>query len=597
MLAEMVQKGTIPPVDQRLPAEPVVLKPLESIGVYGGTWRDVIRRANESMYAELYYEPMLRFAMGGEEVIPNVADSWEVDEEAKVFTFHMHQGIRWSDGEPLTADDVVFWFEDMVSNTELFPAFPTWMAAGGKGPTLEKLDDYTVRFTFETSAPFFIRQMGHPWHEPYRPQHFLQQFHKKYADAAELDAKIKDSGFNTWVELFLAKESWDTSLDVPVIFAWMNETLEPDQRTAVRNPYYWKVDSEGNQLPYIDKQTSRMANDTSTAQLMAFSGEVDYSSFAIGQFPRDTMALKQNMDTGNYHVVDAPISEPNVLILGLNLNHKDPILRELFNDRRFRIAVSHSINREEIRKLIYLDQPKESRQVAPLPASPWYHEAAAKNYTEFDPAKSNNLFDELGLTERDGSGFRLRSDGQPLSITFEVMSFRDDFIDALELIAGWLQKAGINASVKPQEISLYNTRIAAAEHDAGVHFSGNGYLPITDMSRMIPVVPGCLWAPAWGAWYGTKGASGEEPPAQVKKQMELYDQILLTPAQEDQLALWKQLMDVHAEEMYHLGICDRATVPCTVSNRMHNLPKTGWNNAWELGTVASTYTYQWYIQE
>lgn len=595
MLAEMVEQGQLPPVDERLPPEPVVIEPHESIGEYGGTWQAVIRRANESMYAELYYEPMLRYSMGGQEILPNVAESWEEDDEAKVFTFHMRQGIKWSDGEPLTADDVVFWFEDIISNRDLYPAFPTWLTSGGQGPVLEKIDDYTVRFTFESSAPFFIRQMGHPWNEVYRPRHYLEQFHADYADEAELNQKVEESGYNSWSELFLAEEDWDISLGMPVIFGWMNESLGTDQRTAVRNPYYWKVDTEGNQLPYIDRQVARMAAETPVAQMMAFSGEVDYTSFAVGQFPRDTMALKRNMDQGDYHVVDAPISEPNVFILAINLNHKDPVVREIFNDRRFRIALSHAINRQEIQSLVYLDQPKESRQCAPLPESPYYHEAAAKNYIEYDPDTANQLLDDMGLTERDSNGIRLRPDGTPISISLEVMSFRDDFIDALELISGWWGDVGVGASVRPEDNSLYGTRRRGAEHDGGVNFSGAGlYTPIRP-DRMIPITDDCIWAPDWGRWYATDGASGEEPPDEVKHQMDLYDQLLQTPDLADQQALWNEIMDLNAENLYHMGICDRATVPCTVSNRMRNVPESGWDIAWEAGNVSTTNTCQWFI--
>ncbi|MCC6453304.1 MAG: ABC transporter substrate-binding protein [Caldilineaceae bacterium] len=595
MLADLVQQGKLPPVEERLPPEPVVIEPYESAGQYGGTWHGVIRTANESLYGELSYEPMLRYAMGGQEILPNVAERWEEDDEAKVFTFYMRQGIKWSDGQPLTADDVVFWFEDMVSNEELFPAFPVWLTAGGERCTLEKVDDYTVRFVFNTPAPFFIRQIAYPWNEAYRPRHFLEQFHVNYADEAELNQKIADGGYETWVQLFLAKEDWDVSLDVPVIFGWINETLDTNQRTAVRNPYYWKVDPEGNQLPYIDRHVGRMASDTSVAQLMAFSGEVDYTSFAVGQFPRDTMTLKRSEEQGNYHVIPVPISEPNVFILAFNLNHKDPVLREVFNDRRFRIGLSYAINREEIRNLIYLDQPKESRQVAPLPESPYYHEAAAKNYTEYDVDQANAMLDDMGLTERDANGIRLRPDGAPLAVTLEVMGDRDDFVDALELIAGWWKAVGVDTSVKAQERTLYQTRISGGEIDAGVYFSGAGLFVPLAPDRMIPIKANCLWAPAWGLWYATRGESGEEPPAEVKQQLEWYDEMLLTPTLEGQQALWNQIMDVNAENLYHMGICDRAAVPCTVSNRMRNVPETGWDIAWEAGTVSTTNTCQWYM--
>lgn len=598
MLAEMVEEGALPSVDERLPATPLTVEPWEEVGEYGGAWNMVVRDTPYShVYELLQYEPMLRYSMGGQEILPNIAESWEQDDEARVFTFNMRQDVKWSDGEPLTADDVVFWFEDMINNEDLFPAFPSWMTAGGLRPTLEKIDDYTVSFTFENPAPLFIRQMGHPFREPYRPMHYLQQFHADYVDAAELEQRVQDSGFNTWAELFLAEESWDTSTELPVLFAWDLETQDEEGGRYVRNPYYWKVDTEGNQLPYIDTVVTRIARETAVAQLMAASGEAELQTFSVGQFPRDTMALKRSEEQGNYTVIDAPISEPNVFIMAVNLNHRDPVLREIFNDRRFRFALSHAVNREEIRELVYLGVPNEIRQCAPLPESPYYHEAAAKNYVEYDPDTANALLDEMGLTERNDDEIRLRPDGTPLSIAMEVMARRDDFVDALELITNAWQELGINASVRPEDDSLYNTRIDGAEIDGGVHFAGAGLFPVINPADYIPIEPDTLWAPLWGRWYATGGDGGEEPPEEVQRQLELYDEILITPDEATRIELWREIMDIHAENLYHMGICDRAPVPTVVSNRMHNVPETDWNIAWEAGNIGTTNPCQYYKTE
>ena len=220
MLAEMVQAGTLPPVDDRLPESPVVIQPWEQIGQYGGTWNMVVRNTPYShVYELLQYEPMVRYAMDGQEILPNVAESWEVDDEAMVYTFHIREGIKWSDGEPLTAEDMRFWFEDVVGNEELYPAFPVWMTAGGNRPTLEMLDDYTVRFTFEEPAPLFMRQMGYPSTKPSGPAHYLKQFHVDYADDAELGQKVTDAGFENWTSSF-GSGGLGHSTGLPVVFAW-----------------------------------------------------------------------------------------------------------------------------------------------------------------------------------------------------------------------------------------------------------------------------------------------------------------------------------------------------------------------------------------
>lgn len=595
MLAEMVSAGTLPPVADRLPANPLIVEPWESIGQYGGNWNMVVRGVPHShVYELLQYEPMIRFSMGGTELLPNVADEWEANDDATTFIFHIREGIKWSDGAPMTADDVIFWFEDIVGNTDLYPAFPTWLTAGGERPVLEQVDEYTIQFSFSQPAPFFLRQIGYPFHEIFKPRHYLQQFHAQYADEAQLAQKVADSGLENWTQLFLNEENYNTGVGMPVLFAWDLENRNEEGNTYVRNPYYFKVDTDGNQLPYIDTVYTEVVRDISVAQLKVFAGEAELQTFSVGQFPRDTLALKQGEQQGGFEVITAPISEPNIFVLGLNLNHKDAVQRELFQDRRFRIALSHGINREEIRQLIYLDQPNESRQCAPLPESPFYHEAAAKNYTEYNAEEANRLLDEMGLTERDGNGFRLRSDGAPISIAIEVLARRDDFVDTLELISGWWQVLGINASVKPEDDTLFSTRLQAGEMDANVDFCEGGFLPVISPADFIPVTTNCSWAAQWGTWYATQGESGEEPPEEVKQQLVLFDELLVTPDEEQQKALWAQIMDIQAENLYHMGICDRAPVPVPVVDSFRNVPRSGWNIAWEAGNMATTNPSQYY---
>jgi len=597
MLAELVKAGKLPSVEQRLPQNPPVIKPHEKVGKYGGTWRLGVRGTpHYQVYGMLQGETLLHLSIGGLEILPNLVEKWEV-KDAKVFTLYLRKGIKWSDGQPFTADDIIFWHDDIVSNKDLYPTYPVWLMAGADQPKAERLDDYTVRFTYTQVNPFFIRRAAIPFNEAYRARHYLKQFHAKYVDKAELDKKVAEKKFDSWAKLFLSEMSFDTSTGMPGLTAWDLDTYTPEGATHVRNPYYWKVDTEGNQLPYIDKVVTRMAANTAAAQMMVFSGEVDLQQFTPGQFPADTMILKKNEKMGNYHVIDVPISEANVFIFGFNMTHKDEGLRKIFRDKRFRMAMSLAINREDIRQLVYLGQPKEIRQAVALPHSPFYHEKAAKAFTEFDLKKANALLDEMGLTKKDAEGYRLRFDGTPLAITLEVMGHRDDFIDALGMMAKTWKEVGIRATVKPLDVTLYNTRMAGNEVDAGVDYTGTGLYPLLSPTRYIPVGAQNVWAPLWGLWYASKGKSGEEPPAEVKKQQELYDKALVTADEAEQKKLWAQIMDIHAENCFHMGICDRATVPIACSNKFRNVPAQGWDIDWTAGGTPTTNTCQYWIQE
>ena len=592
----MLDGMDLPPVAERLPLEPVVITPYKEVGVYGGTWRMLNQRDDYAYQGLQYYEQLLRFSMGDFATVPNIAKAWEVSEDGLVFTFHLREGIRWSDGEPMTAEDVLFGVNDIYGNADLYKAYPTWLRAGADRPTVEKDGDYTVVFTFPQPPAFFVRHMGRATRHVIYPKHYLSQFHAGYADAAALDAEVKAGGFATWTELFLNRMNFDANEDHPVLFGWKRESTQTDGATYARNPYYWKVDTEGNQLPYIDRvQVQKVAN-TEVAQLKQFSGENDLSMFVVGQFPRDTMILLENEEVGKYRVIQAPIGEPNVLCMGVNLNHKDPELKAIFNDKRFRFALSHAINREDIRQLVYLGQPKEIRQVAPLPNSPYYSEAAAYSHVEHDVDKAIAYLDEMELA-KDSAGNRLRADGKPIEIVIETHSFRDDFLEIAELISGWWSAIGIKTTSKGVEGTLFTTRIQNGELDCGITFAGPGiYTPISP-GRQIPTDNGSIWASQWGLWYSTNGQSGEEPPAEVKEQLAIYDELSATVDQDKQVELWDKIMVINAENLYQWGICDRAAVPVPVTNHFYNVPDEGWDCDWDAGNIGTTHPEQYFIRD
>lgn len=213
MLTEMVNAGTLPPVDERLPVAPRTIPVVEEIGEYGGTWfRAAVGPGDAGTISNrLSYENLLRWTEDGGGVIPNIAESYEVNDDATEFTFTLREGMKWSDGAPFTADDYLFVYEDILGNEELSPAFPSWLTApNGEPGVIEKVDDYTIKFVFTTSYGLFLQILAGPsssWISD-RPKHYLTQFHPSYADQAELDAMVAEAGFEEWIQLFGDRHNW-----------------------------------------------------------------------------------------------------------------------------------------------------------------------------------------------------------------------------------------------------------------------------------------------------------------------------------------------------------------------------------------------------
>ncbi|HOK30303.1 MAG TPA: ABC transporter substrate-binding protein, partial [bacterium] len=356
-LAELVKQGKLPPLEQRIPKNPLVVTPYEEIGQYGGTWRRTWSGLSDSAGPyKLCSEHLVMFNKDGTKVLPNVAESWKVTRDAKTYTFKLREGIRWSDGTPLTTEDVVFWYEDIILNKDLTPTIPNWLTSGGKPLKLEKIDTYTFKVEFEEPNALFLISIGKMGggHTFFAPKHYLKQFHPKYTPKEKLDELVKKAGLQNWYQLFGNMNDFLQNPDLPVIYPWKATNLPTATLQIMeRNPYYWKIDPEGNQLPYIDRITHTLLGSAGeTAVLKAISGEVDMQE--RGLVIDNYTLLMENRTKGNYRVLRWPQGTGASPAILLNQNVKDPVLRKIFEDRRFRIALSLAINREEINQLFYL---------------------------------------------------------------------------------------------------------------------------------------------------------------------------------------------------------------------------------------------------
>jgi peptide/nickel transport system substrate-binding protein len=589
-LAQMVKEGKLPPLDQRLPRNPLVVKPVEKVGEYGGTFRyGHVGVHVMDLTRAIGYEPLVRWSPGWTDVIPGVAETWTVSPDAKEYTFKLREGLKWSNGQPYTADDIMFTYEDIMLNEKLTPTKPRWIRDGGK---LEKVDANTVRFKLGIADGLFLLNLagGDGPDSPYtmNPRHYLSKFMPKYNPKADDEAKA--AGYPDWVAYIDSKRigpannsSYWSNADMPVLHPWRFTTPPGKGVTravAERNPYYWKIDTEGKQLPYIDRLTVDIFNDVESLVLKVSNGEIDLMDqfFAV---PQNKPVIYDNQQRGGYHFYTTIPTFPNTAVIDFNFNSKDPVKKKVFSDKNFRIGMSYAINRKEVIDLIYLGQG-EPHQAAPLPGTPLYNEKLAKQYTEFSPEQAAKYLDMAGLDKKDAQGFRLGPDGKPFVLVFHVMNFHPEIPDGTQLIAKHWNRAGIKTEVRVSERNLWEEQVRSnADFDVTMHKFGGGYgmAIILDPRYYFPFNGNSMYAPAWQLWWNNPAGTGakykpEESPEPVKKQMQMYDQIRTTGDMIKQQQLMRQILEIAQDQFYVIGVCTDALGYGVVKNNMKNVPKS-----------------------
>jgi len=578
MLRALVRAGGLPQVAERLPENPLVVVPPEQNGPYGGTWVRLGKSAPDVgiFEARLAYEGLVRWGPMGRKILPNLAVRWAIEDGGRTYTFWLRPGVRWSDGEPFTADDIVFWYEDVVKNEKLTPIVSRDLRRGGEIVQLDKLDDYTVRFRFKEPHGLFLQQMA-SWlgYAILRhPAHYLKRFHASYVPQEELDRLAKEKRFDFWYQLFSDRCDWSNP-QCPRLWAWVLKTPTTAQPIVFeRNPYYWKVDPEGNQLPYIDRMTFDILGNE-TINLKAINGELGMQGrhLAFTNYP----LFMEGRKKGGYRVFHWINSGGGENILALNLNHKDPVLRQMFADRRFRIALSHALKRDELNEVSFFGIGRP-RQVCPPPASPYYSGEYERAYTDYDPAKANRLLDEMGLTERDGEGIRLRPDGQPLTLQIEVP---DVFVNTqlFELVADHWTAVGVKTRMKLQARQIFYARKAALLFDVGTWGSADEVYPVMDPRWFLPYSGESIHAIGYARWVTSYGEAGIEPTGDIRRCIELYQQIQLTPDPDEHIRLFGEIIELNRRNLWVIGTVGEVPSIFVVNNTFRNVPEVaiaGW---------------------
>ena len=607
VLAALVKAGKLPSVEKRLPEHPLVV-PADEIGQYGGVWRrGFLGPSDFNGVNRVIYDVLARYGPDGATIEMKLAESVTPSADFKTWTIKLRKGSKWSDGSPFTTDDIMFWYKDVFQNKDLMPATSSWMLnKDGSLVQVDKVDALTVKWTFKEPNTNFLMELtskdyGDRQYPIFLPAKYLKQFHAGYAKKDALDKMVAEAKFKTWVELFANKQSPLDNPERPSMAAWVAANRISDQIFILkRNPYYIGVDKAGNQLPYIDEVDIKFFSDPQALNLAAIAGELDEQERHINllNYP----VLKENeQKQGKYKIL--LWSSPGGFDAGVIFNQtyaKDPELGKLMANRDFRIALSLAINRKQIHESAFLGTG-EPRQGVPKKGHPYYPgDEYAYKYTEYDPAKANQMLDAIGLDKKDAEGFRLFPSGKRVMIELSVVEVFAPFRDIATLIAKDFEKVGVKLNVQIRERALHfqmresnDLQTELWNQDwTGFPFTGSTYY---DFRK--PLYGNLTYGPLWKTWYDTNGKQGVEPPPEAKKIIELQDKAK-TVGPAEQIKIAQELFKVWVDNMFEIGTVgltatDQGVV--VVNVKLHNVP-TSVIKGWLLRTPGNGRPEVWFFK-
>ncbi len=577
--AKQVAAGTLPPVDQRLPEQPRVidLKAMgREAGVPGGTWRMLMSDTRDLRMVTLYsYARLVGFDQNLK-LVPDLLESFDVKDD-QVFTFHIRKGHKWSDGQPFTAEDFRYYWEDIALNPQLYPSGPdVALLPGGEKPKFEVLDPLTVRYTWSVPNPSFLPALAAA--QPlyiFMPAHYLKQFNPRYADKDGLAKKIKAAHVKDWTALHerMSRQYRPENPALPTLDPWHNTTpLPADFFVFERNPYYHRVDEDGRQLPYIDKLTM-MLGTASLIPAKVASGEADLQAAYLNF--EDYTFLKHAEKANGYKVNLWQQGFGSRAALMPNLNTSDLVWRKVLRDVRFRRALSLGINRHDINNVLFFGLARESGNTV-LPQSPLYKPEFAQAYTNYDPTEANRLLDEVGLDKRDSSGVRLLPDGRPANIIVETAESDPIQADILELVGDDFSKLGIRIFNHPSPRDAFRQRIFGGQVVMSMAQGMDNAVPtrLFEPDALAPMSEAQFQWPLWGLNFESNGQRGE--PVDMPEAQQLVDLLRRwrrSSTGDERGAIWEQMLSINAQQVFTIGILNGTQQPVVVDNDLHNVPQ------------------------
>lgn len=597
----------LPPVAERVSSEPLVIQPYIEIGKYGGRLRGISKSPESGTSDFLSTRHVNLFAFSDDllTIVPVVAKGWEFNADFTELTVFLREGHKWSDGEPFTAEDIEFWFNDIHLNTEYFESPSSVWVYGGEPMLVEAVDATTVKFSFAAPAPNFVTFLATTYRQPFQPKHFLSQFHPDYNPEANANAQA--NGFDDWVGQFkLYYHDWKdtyhpfdgpegTQFVVPMLESHILVEETPEFRRYITNPYFFMVDTAGNQLPYYNEAYEIYSENMEVQILKLINGEIDYrnQTLELANFTE----LKANEANG--YRIFLPPAVGETVFFAFNMTHLDPEMAKIYGDLRFRQAMSLAMNREEIKEIVYLGQGEAQQEMPVDPSTAdFISDEVLYQFTQYDPDAANALLDDMGLTERDADGFRLRFDGEPFVILLQFAP-QGGPIYTHELVKTYWEAVGVRVQAKEVSSDLYRSTSSANEHDLATWRGASGATAINDVVMFPPfgdylqIRTGVQWA----EWHDSDGAEGIEPPEDIKKLWDLAAEWKTYPlGSAENSRVGAEIMQIHADNLLSIGVIGAVPSPVYVNNRVGNAIEftvKSYNYYWAYAFRPT----QWFIKE
>jgi peptide/nickel transport system substrate-binding protein len=595
LFADKVKSGGLPPVDKRIPQHPSIVSHFagsDGPGKPGGQINILIASARDTRLMTLYSNARLMVYDEKFELHPDILESYEI-KDSREFTMKLRPGHKWSDGHPFTTEDFRYFWEDIANNKDLSPGGPSVvLMANGKPPKVEIIDELTVKYTWEDPNPYFISSQAQAaplW--LYRPAHYLKQFHAKYA-SPEVIAKAAKGGqdASNWVQIHKRHDVMynNDNPELPTLNPWVLTTPPPAQRFVFqRNPYYYRIDSKGVQLPYLDSVVFTLAA-ANLIPAKAGLGEADLQPRYLKM--RDYTFLRKSAKQSGVNVLLWEEGSGSQLALYPNLTANDEEWRKLNRDARYRRALSLAIDRDEINQVAFIGLAKPSNNTI-LPRSVLFKPEYASKWAQHDPKAANKLLDEIGLTKRNGSGIRLLPSGEPMIIVVEHTGEDTEMSDILTLIKDHWKAIGIQLLSKPQSTENFRVRAFSGEAIMLAYAGVTTVVPTPDTSpkEFAPAETGGLQWSRWGMYVQMKGKQGE--PCDMPEAQQLLDLLRAwekSSTDDERRKIWDKMLSIYTDQEFSIGTVSGIMQPVVVGPKVKNVPKEGYW-AWDPGGYIGLY--------
>lgn len=615
LLRELVEDGKLPPVDDRVGPEPAVMRGVEGIGKYGGTWLRIATTPSDVgvINWRLSGSTFTRFSPLGDPVVPHVMKEIEEQEGGRVYIFHFRRGMKWSDGHPLDSGDLMYWWQHEV-HAECFGAsVPAFLRVAGEPAELVAIDEYTVRVEFPAPNALFLKQLALNSMNMLAPEHYLRQFHPELGDPDFIESKMTAHSVGNSRALYREMNHIQNP-ERPRLWPWIpTEYRNTPPHSFVRNPYYFVVDAEGNQLPYID----RVQFDVQKREMLgvaAANGKVGMQARHLG-FDQYTEFMSRRETAGTEIYLWYPLFRSDFAI---NPNHnrrvdpKDPSSRWkaiLLGDKTFRQALSLAIDRPTIIRAYYhgLTQPS---QVEPGPDSPFHAPQLAKAFTTYEPERANQMLDRLwerldgdpGV--RDGEGYRMFPDGSRMTFYLDVSPFTG--VGPAQFVVDNWRDIGLRVILRERQRSLFYVEKNGRDFDFNVWIAASDYYPLLSPRYFVATSRESFYATGWGNWYDRGGFYGSEESKTsscipvpedhpMYRAMQLYEQAIQTPEFSGQKELFSRIADLAAENLWAINISTPPPQPVVAMADMRNIPKLavyGWKTCSPANAGIETYYFE-----